>query len=152
LLLPDDGVTVIHEASSLTVQLELDVTFTVLLPEDEVNSRFDLDKDKLQIPDWLTAISFVVLHPVTVTVPLRCEPLFAETETVKVPLLLPDAGETVIHEASSLTVQLELEFIVTDLFPAVLVKSILSGNTDRLQVEVTVYFIGTAIVPSPPSF
>ena len=51
--------------------------------------------------------------PVTVIIAIRLvSPVMASTVTVTVPLLLPEAGDTVNQEASMLTVQVVLEEMV----------------------------------------
>ena len=64
----------------------------------------------------VTAIVRVMPPPVTVTVPLRLAvPVFAVALTVKLPLLVPLAGETLSQLWLSVTVQ--LTFAVTDTAP-----------------------------------
>jgi hypothetical protein len=55
--------------------------------------------------------------------------VFASAVTLIVPSLLPEAGETVIQNASSLAVQLTLEVTVTDWVAATEVKESDAGET-----------------------
>jgi hypothetical protein len=115
LLLPEVGVTVIQLASSVTVHVELEVTDAFWLPDALVKVRLVGETERVQDGSCVTLIILVVLHPETVTVPVRkVAPVFAVTVTVSVPLLLPEVGVTVIQLASSVTAHDELE--VTDVF------------------------------------
>ena len=55
---------------------------------------------------------------------------------VTVPLLLPEAGETVHHEASLLTFQTVLDVILNDFCSPAFMKLSEDGSTERLKVGV----------------
>jgi hypothetical protein len=72
----------------------------------------------------------VMLPPVIVTVAVRWLVIvFASAVTLIVPSLLPEAGETVSHVASSLAVQLTLEVTAMDLASPAAVKLSVAGET-----------------------
>jgi len=114
LLLPEAGETVAHVALLVAVQLTLDATVILCeLPTPANSSDIgetvseEVGVDAAAACERLTAR--VIPPPVNVTVSLRAPPVLAANVMLTVPLLLPEAGETVAHAVEVTAVQLTLE-------------------------------------------
>src|SRR6185295_15114432 len=99
------------------VQLTFDVI--VAVPDDAASASDSVLVDSVRLlavtPDCDTLMVRVMPPPVTVTAPVRAAAaVFAVTATASVPLLLPEAGVTVIQVWLSVVVQLTFAVTVTD--------------------------------------
>ena len=145
LLLPDTGLTVSHDASSVMPQDVFEVIPNVpVLPLADPIETFDGLTDRVkEAPPWVTVTVLLETPvPATVTVALRLVvPVLALVAASEIsPSLLPATGLTVSHDASSVIPQ-----YVFDVIPNVPVLPLadpietLDGATDR--VAVTAAFI-----------
>jgi hypothetical protein len=137
LLLPEAGETVIHESDLVTDQFVLDVTEILFDSPDEV--KLMLAGDMVSVAAGAAACETetvcVLPSPVRVTVPVRALPVLAAAVTETVPLLLPEVGETVIHESDLETDQFELD-VTEMLFDSPdEVKLMLAGDTVSVYVN-----------------
>jgi hypothetical protein len=110
LLLPEAGETVIQDASSLAVQLTLEVTVTDRVAAADVKSSVAGETVSALAGGVAAACVMATVRvmppPITVRVAVRgLVAAFASAVTLTVPSLLPESGETVIQDASSLAVQ-----------------------------------------------
>jgi hypothetical protein len=130
-LLPEAGETVIQAASSLAVQLTLEVTATIVVePADAKSSVAGKTVSEAAAAACVMLTVRSMPPPLTVIVAVRVPVVvLASAVTLIVSSLLPEAGETVIHAASSLAVQLTLEVTATDSVEPAAAKSSVAGET-----------------------
>ena len=113
---PEAGDTVHHDASLLTVHPALVVTVKVFCSPATAKLSDVGETDRL-VDGAAVCVTLIVFAatpvPLMVTVAVRCVvEVFATAATVTVPLLFPEAGDTVHHAALLLTVQLVFDVIV----------------------------------------
>ena len=144
-----DGITVSHDASSLTLQLTFDVTVNIVLPDVYETCRSAGVTVKTGVGAWVTVTVPVNPPPVIVIVPtLWLVDVFSVNAAVSVPLPLLLDGLTVSHDASSLTLQLIFDEIENVVLPDVYETTRLSGLIVNTGVGACVTF--TVPVNPPP--
>ena len=132
------GETVNQVALLVAVQATLEVTETLVLFDAEPGDQVEEPKVRLAagIPACVTAMVLVRPPPVTVMVPQRLEVVvFANTLTVRAPLLDSLAGETV-NQDTTLLEAVQLTFEVTATLVAFAVDPIFNSLVLRVRLAV----------------
>ena len=151
LLFPLVGLTVNQAASSLTVQLTLDVTLNVVLPNALVTGwSGGVTVNTGGGASCVTVTVLVIPSPVTVIVPvLELVVVFSVYVAVSVSLLLPLAGLTVNQAASSLTVQLTFDVTINVVSPDAYDTGWSGGVTVNTAGPASCVTVTCCVIPPP---